>query len=614
MPGGQQYAATFLVEVAGQRLPDDVLGLLVSACVDDSRNVPDLFVLRFRDPDRLVVSKSRVTIGATVTVSVAAPELGAPLTLVSGEVTALEVEIDGTGTFTVIRGLDHSHRLFHGRSTETYQQVTAGDVVRKVAARAGVAVGTVESTTVVHEHLSQGNTTDWQFLQGLAADAGCQLSVVDGKLNFGKPTRSAQAPPPGGEPDTNPLVLQHGTDLLRLRATVTSAEQVSQVQVRGWDTVQKRALIGTAPAETTSAQLATTPAELAGTFGGRTFVAVDVPYRSQAQVDAAAKAVAEQLAGAFAELDGVARGNPKLRAGTAIALDNLGPPWDGKYTLTSTRHVYDPSGGYTTAFVVSGRQERSLYGLVSGGGSAGGGPVGGAPIRGVVPALVTNAADPEDVGRVKLRFPWLSDTYESDWARTVQFGAGGDRGAVVLPEVNDEVLVAFEQGDLNRPYVVGGLYNGVDKPRKGPVDNVDAGSGAVNRRAFASRTGHRLELLEAAGGADAIQLITGDDKLKLELDKQGTKITVHSDGTVLVEARNGVTVDAGTGDVVMTGKAISLTAKQGVTVDAGAGILGLASKTKVDMHGAQVSVNGDAQTEIKGGATCAISAALVRIN
>jgi len=146
MPGGQQYAASFLVEIAGQQLPADVLGLLVSATVDDSRNVPDMFVLRFRDPDRLVVAKTHVTIGAEAKVSVTAPELASPQALVSGEVTALEVEIDGTGTYTVIRGLDQSHRLFRGRSTETYQQVTASDVVRKVAGRAGVTVGTIEST------------------------------------------------------------------------------------------------------------------------------------------------------------------------------------------------------------------------------------------------------------------------------------------------------------------------------------------------------------------------------------------------------------------------------------------------------------------------------------
>ena len=198
MPGGQQYAATFLIEVAGQRLPDDVAGLLVSAYVDDSRNVPDLFLLRFRDPDRIVIQKANLAIGAALKISVTAPELGSPLVLVSGEVTALEAEIDGTGTFTVARGLDHSHRLFRGRSTETYLQVTASDVVKKVAARAGIQLGTVESTSVVYDHLSQGNTTDWQFLQGLAAESGCQLAVVDGKLDFGKPTRSADAPPPGG--------------------------------------------------------------------------------------------------------------------------------------------------------------------------------------------------------------------------------------------------------------------------------------------------------------------------------------------------------------------------------------------------------------------------------
>jgi phage protein D len=613
MPGGQQYAASFLIEINGQALADDVSGLLVTASVDSSKNVPDMFVLRFRDPDRLVVTKTSVTIGATAKISVTAPELGGPQTLVSGEVTALEAEIDGTGTYTVIRGLDHSHRLFRGRTTETYLQVTASDVVRKVAGRAGVSIGTIESTSVVHEHVSQGNMTDWAFLQEIAADAGCQLAVVDGKLNFGKPTPSAGAPAGGGEPDTNPLVLQHGTDLLRLRATVTSAEQVSQVQVRGWNVAQKQALVGNAPAQTSSAQLSTTPAELAGKFGGRTFVAVDVPYRTQAQVDTAAKSVADQLAGAFAELEGVSRGNPRLRAGAAIALDNLGAPWNGKYTLTSTRHVYDPATGYTTAFVVSGRQERSLYGLVSGGSGAGpAGPVGS--VRGVVSAMVTNTSDPENNARVKLKFPWMSDTYESDWARTVQIGAGNNRGAVLLPEVNDEVLVAFEQGDLNRPYVVGGLYNGVDKQYAGPTPTVDSGSGAINRRAFVSRTGHRLEILEKSGGPDGIQLVTGDGKLKLELDKQGSKITVHSDGTVLVEAKNGVTVDAGSSDIAMTGKAITLTAKQGVTVDAGGGTLGLTSKTKVDMHGTQVSVQGDAQTEIKGGATCAISAALVRIN
>ena len=108
------------------------------------------------------------------------------------------------------------------------------------------------------------------------------------------------------------------------------------------------------------------PTDLAKTFGDPVYVATDVPYRGQSEVDAAAKALSEQIAGASAEFEGIARGNPKIRAGTAIAIDNLGAPFDGKYVVTSSRHVYDQTTGYTTHFAVTGRQERSLFGLASG--------------------------------------------------------------------------------------------------------------------------------------------------------------------------------------------------------------------------------------------------------
>ena len=115
---------------------------------------------------------------------------------------------------------------------------------------------------------------------------------------------------------------------------------------------------------------------------------------------------------------------------------------------------------------MTGVHDRTLLGL-----AAGGGPATTAP-PGVVIAKVDDVNDPEKSGRVRLNFPWLSDDYVSGWARTVQAGAGKDRGAMVVPEVGDEVLVVFEQGDFRRPYVLGGLHNGVDLPSsKGiPVD------------------------------------------------------------------------------------------------------------------------------------------------
>jgi uncharacterized protein involved in type VI secretion and phage assembly len=195
---------------------------------------------------------------------------------------------------------------------------------------------------------------------------------------------------------------------------------------------------------------------------------------------------------------------------------------------------------------------------------------------------VSDARDPQDLGRVRVRFPWLSDDYVSDWARTVQAGAGKGRGAGVVPEVGDEVLVAFEQGDLRRPYVLGGLHNGVDKPPPGDVPVVDGGSGAVNRRSTVSRRGHRIDLFDQQGRKDGVTVRTGDGKVSVALDSTATTLTLHSDGTVVVEAKRGVTVDAGAGTI--------------------------------SFKGAQIELKASAQLTLDGGATCTVKGGIVRIN
>jgi phage protein D len=603
-----QISNGLIVEVDGTPLPEDIAPLLTSAHVDDSLHLPDLFVLRFRDPDRAILGKTGLAVGTTVRVLVATADSRPARPLITGEVTALEAEFDSAGAFVVVRGYDHAHRLFRGRRTATYTQVTASDIVRTVAQRASLKIGTIESTTTVFDHVTQGGVTDWRFLSGLARDIGFEIAVRDGALDFRRPRPAAQAPAPGGQPGTDPLVLHLGTDLLRLRTGVTAGQQVKEVQVRGWDVARKQALVATAPARTRSAQLPTvTPADLAAKFGNPVYVATDVPYRSQAEVEAAAEALAEGIAGSFAELEGLARGNPELRAGTAIAVADLGEPFDGKYTITSSRHTYDPHTGYTTSIAVTGRQERSLFSLT---GSGAGGPA--AP--GVVVAQVTDVNDPQQQGRVQLTYPWLSDDHVSDWARTVQPGAGKDRGAMVVPEVGDEVLVAFEQGDLHRPYVLGGLYNGVDIPRTGPVDLVDSGSGAVNRRSVVSRRGHRLDLLDQDGRTEGISLTSADDKLRLKLDATGTTITVHSDGKVTVEGTQGVVIDASSADLQLKGGQIKLSATQGVSIDGGGGAVQVTAGTQLSLKGAMATLEGSGQTEVKGGALCSVSAALVRIN
>jgi uncharacterized protein involved in type VI secretion and phage assembly len=138
-------------------------------------------------------------------------------------------------------------------------------------------------------------------------------------------------------------------------------------------------------------------------------------------------------------------------------------------------------------------------------------------VFGAVVGIVSNIADPDRLGRVKVRYPWLKDDSESPWARVVSFMAGPNRGAVFRPEVRDEVLVLFDHGDMRFPYVLGGLWNGEDKMPK------ERGSDSDNAiRLIKSRSGHQI-LLDDATGAEKVTVI----------DKAGNSIELSSTGVVI---------------------------------------------------------------------------------
>jgi phage protein D len=564
------------VEIDGAELSTDLSPLLELVVVDEHLHQPDMFMLSFRDITHDVSQRAHLTIGGKVKISAPSPTGGTGNeVLIEGEITALEADIDATGTRAIARGYDGSHRLHRGRITQTYQNVTDSDIARTVAQRAGLQPGTIDESKITHEHVGQVNESDWAFLNARAEEIGFEVAVTEGKLHFRKPVKSEDAPAQGSFDSTDPLQLVPGKDLLEFRPRVTSSEQVNDVKVRGWDVKRKQAVIGSASAGTDSFQLPATPSALAGKFGPHTFSEVDHPLTTQSEVDVTAKAVADEISSAVAEAEGVAWGNPKLKAGTAVSIGQVASDFVGRYTLTHTRHIFDahPGTGYVTRFEVSGRMDRSLLGLVTNGGHA----AATGPIHGVVVALVTNNKDPDEVGRVKLKFPWLSDTYESDWTRMTQFGAGPNSGAVFMPEVNDEVLVAFEFGDVRRPIVVGGLYNGMDKPRLGK-DLFD--NGKVKRRGVVSRKGHRFILFDD-DGKSGIALLTSDSSIKISLNETKKEIHVVCKGKVRIEADDDVSITS-KNNVKIEGQQVEVSGKSGVKVS---------SNSAVEVSGQPIKLN-----------------------
>lgn len=176
--------------------------------------------------------------------------------------------------------------------------------------------------------------------------------------------------------------------------------------------------------------------------------------------------------------------------------------------------------------------------------------------NGVVIGIVSSLDDPEGLGRVRVTYPHL-DGEESNWARLVSLMAGRDRGAVFRPEVDDEVLVVFEQGDGRRPYVLGGVWSSPDAP---PAD--DGKATENNHRFFRSRSGHILRFDDTAG-AEKVDIIDKDGERQVILDSANRKIQV-------ICQSGDVEVTAGSGKVTIQANEIEINASQSLTLKAGA--------------------------------------------
>jgi phage baseplate assembly protein V len=168
--------------------------------------------------------------------------------------------------------------------------------------------------------------------------------------------------------------------------------------------------------------------------------------------------------------------------------------------------------------------------------------------NGIVIGIVTDLDDPERLGRVRVRYPHLDDQ-KSYWARLATLMAGPDRGTFFRPEVDDEVLVAFEHGDPRRPYILGGLWNSVDSP---PSNTGQATENNV--RLIKSRSGHVIKLDDTQGAAK-IEVVDKNGSHKVVIDSANQKIEIVSDvGDVEVTANAGtVKVEALTVEIKATG-------------------------------------------------------------
>lgn len=247
-------------------------------------------------------------------------------------------------------------------------------------------------------------------------------------------------------------------------------------------------------------------------------------------------------------------------------------------------------------------------------------------IHGFVVGIVTNNKDPEKLGRIKVKFPWLSDEVESWWARLCYPMGGPQRGQWWIPEIDDEVLVGFEHGDVRFPYVIGSLYNGVDTPPQcdditstfGGPKGYDHGpyscagrdfneDGKNDLRFIRSRSGH-LVILDDKDGKEKITIAdkTGKHNIEIFTDKKKVVIT-SSDGdieliakeTVLIRCKNLVTETWEDTKMTADGK-FDVLSKKDMSHTSQANMKRDASKNIDENAGSNRTVISSSNTTIKG--------------
>ena len=199
-------------------------------------------------------------------------------------------------------------------------------------------------------------------------------------------------------------------------------------------------------------------------------------------------------------------------------------------------------------------------------------------VKGVAIGVVTNNEGDAGKGQIKVKLPWR-DHQESFWVRLAVPMAGADRGTYFVPEVGDEVLLAFDQGDIRHPYMIGALWNGQDSP---PQTNAD---GENNVRQIRSRSGHELTFDDTAG-AEAIEIKTAGGHI-IRLD--------DSSGSEKIEIKDS-------------------TGSNKIIIDSAKGSMELESAQSLKIKSNSIDIEAGASMNIKASGTLTIQGALVQIN
>jgi phage protein D len=532
-----------------------------------------------------------------------------------GTIASREFRTDpGHGSRLVLRAYDGAYEMMAAKRTRSFKDMSYGEIAKKIAGNYSLdsLLGSDISTSgTSHPFVVQSNETDWDFLVRLAREQGwvtfvrvfTQLTIGKTQLFFGPPKKAT------GTVSSDTKFKLGDRRVRSVRASVTSAGIPKGVAVPGWDDAKSKDISGDDSISSTDLVTAKIDKFQSSKKAG-TVTTLETFASTKAQADKAAKGAATRIAGGAIDVTMLVRGNPLVKLNRLIKVEDFGDA-SGIHTVSGISHVFDPSaGGFTTEVLCTGLDDRTLGNLAM-----------HAPppqrFHGVYPAVVSDIDDPKKLGRVKVSLPWLDSKYVTDWCRVLQLGAGKDVGLQLMPRPKDEVVIAFENGQLDSPFVIGSVFG----KETGKIPNsklIEQGKPMIT--ALTTQAGHQLIFDDSSDSSSiTLQVKNGNSCSIVMSDKDGITITTKGDKSVTINSAQDVVVKAER-NAKVTAKDVSVDSEGPVKVtgkskvDVSAPNINMSASSALKLKGANVSIDATASLTMKAAGTTTVKGAVVKLN
>ncbi len=467
--------------------------------------------------------------------------------------------------------VDKAIKMTMARRNKNHKDKKDSDVMQRLISDAGVGAE-VESTSTTHKQLIQHYCTDWDFVLSRAEKNGLFVYTEDNKVKVEKPGTSGAL-----------LELNFGTDIVKSNLYFNGRTQLKDVTTYSWDPKKQKVIDKKSSEPSVNAH-----GDLKGKTVANDFNPFDYELRHSGYVEdgeLTAWAKAKLVKSRFSRIQGsiTVQGSAKPLPNKTVTLKKIGKHFEGEAFVSGVRHMVQ-EGNWTTELKIGIEAEwfTETKPLVQASAAAGLLP----GVEGIYIGKVLKIhGDPDGESRVQVKIPLLEESGEGIWARLAQIYASEEFGAFWYPQVDDEVILGFVQGDPRYPIILGSLYS---SKRKTPLQpNSDNST-----QAFITKSKLKLRFedkdkdifLETPGG-QSITLSDKDRKIELKdqhnnvitMDSSGIKIKSHKavnieagmGSKVNIKGPGGVDINSSTGDLKMEGLNMNAKGRIGATFEGG---------------------------------------------